>query len=102
MRRIFCAIIGLMLCSACTSKQAKIPSVEISDQIQSAQNVAQNVSLNLVSTQMAPKNFKISVLIDNPEQKPLTSARTWLSYNPEDLRIIQINTKNSDFNLAAP
>lgn len=28
--------------------------------------------------------------------------RSWLSYNPNDLKIIKIDTENSDFNLSAP
>ena len=66
------------------------------------QEIHKSVDLKLTQTKITSKTFKIKVLLSNPEEKEIISARTWLSYNPEDLKIIKIDTQNSDFNLAAP
>ncbi len=102
MRKICISIIGLILISACSLQGDTTPSSEIVDQIESAKEVQKTVDLRLNKTKITPKTFKVSILLTNLEKKEILSTRTWLSYNPEDLKIIKIDTQNSDFNLAAP
>ena len=42
------------------------------------------------------------ISISNPEKKPITSVQSWLSYNPDFLKGVRIETSNSPFGLVAP
>jgi len=44
----------------------------------------------------------VTLTLENPNLKPITSAQTWLSYNPLALKGASINTKDSAFDLMAP
>lgn len=45
---------------------------------------------------------KVSVTLENPNLKPITSAQTWLSFDPALLQGKSLNAKDSAFSLMAP
>ncbi len=103
MNKTFAFIIGLIILSSCALQEAEQrPSAEIVDKIKSAQKIDKSIEFKLTKTKITPKTFRVSLDLSNPEKREINSVRTWLSYNPEDLKIIKIETQDSDFNLAAP
>lgn len=78
------------------------PSVEIVEKIEVLQKSIKSSAVRLVQSRITPKTFKIKILIDNPEKQEINSARTWLAYNPQFLKVININDNESDFDLFAP
>lgn len=70
--------------------------------LEEAQEMKKTVQLSLTADETDPENIVVQVILDNPERKPLTSAQSWLAYNPRVLQGISINTKNSAFELEAP
>ena len=44
----------------------------------------------------------VTISIQNPEQKPITSVQAWLAYNPDDLLGKMIDVKDSPFEIPAP
>jgi hypothetical protein len=45
---------------------------------------------------------KVSVMLDNPNLKPVTSVQAWLSFNPDQLQGKSVDDKDSAFGLMAP
>jgi len=103
MKKTLITLSGLLIFAGCSLKSTEMTSTaEIIEKIESTHEVTKTVELKLTQTQITPKTFKVALSIDNPEKKEITSARTWLAYNPQDLKIVQLDTQNSDFDLAAP
>ncbi len=46
--------------------------------------------------------FDVHVDLDNPSAQSIVSVRSWLSYNPDFLEAVSIDTKDSPFTLSAP
>jgi hypothetical protein len=69
--------------------------------IEEARKVTKDVSLKL-SAEKQNKTVTVNVVLDNPSQKPITSAETWLSYDPSKLKGVKIEVAESPFGLMAP
>lgn len=105
MRKIFLFIIGLTFLTGCTVANQQVSSSEFSDikdKIELVKKNSKSAELRLVQNKITPKTYKLEIMIDNPEQKAILSARTWLAYNPNLLKVVKINTQDFDFDLAAP
>jgi len=46
--------------------------------------------------------MKIDLVIENPKREMITSVRAKLKFNSEDILVTDLDTQDSDFNLAAP
>jgi hypothetical protein len=69
--------------------------------IESAQEFKKTVRLKLVdiSGEEAPE---LRIILENPEGKAITSVQAWLSFNPDVIKGLAINTDESAFELTAP
>lgn len=63
--------------------------------------VKKEVSLSLKAVRQGAQ-VKVSVVLENPNLEPITSAQTWLSFDPAMLQGNSINVKESAFGLMAP
>lgn len=69
--------------------------------IEAAQEMKKNVSLMLTEVE-GQKDIVVRLTLNNPEKKPITSAQAWLTYNPDVLQGVSMNTDVSAFELMAP
>ncbi|MBU0578189.1 cohesin domain-containing protein [Patescibacteria group bacterium] len=69
--------------------------------LQAVQDVTKEVDLVLVADREGDQ-VTVKVMLDNPEEKPITSVQSWLSYNPKALEGKSVDFSNSDFVLSAP
>ncbi|MBN2306614.1 hypothetical protein JXD20_01400 [Candidatus Peregrinibacteria bacterium] len=70
--------------------------------LEEAQEMKKTVNLYLVAKEDDADHAVVQVVLDNPENKPITSVQAWLTYNPAVLKGISIDTGVSDFELEAP
>ncbi len=73
----------------------------INDLVDTAKAVTKEVKL-VLDNEKSRDELRIVIKLDNPNKKPITSVQSWLSYNPDDLKGKEIDTKNSAFSLTAP
>ncbi len=87
------------------SAEVKAESTEISDearqQIQLAETIKKEVSLSL-ETKKDENELRVKVIFNNPNQAPVRSVQSWLSYNPNQLKGKSVEGDNSSFLLIAP
>jgi hypothetical protein len=69
--------------------------------IEDGRKVMKDVSMKLTSDKQ-DKTVTVNVVLDNQNQKPITSVESWLSYDPKTLKGIKIDTSGSLFALTAP
>lgn len=55
-----------------------------------------------VSSAKKGDKFKVDIMLKNPSAKKIISVRSWLGYDTKSLKAVSIDTKDSDFTLAAP
>lgn len=81
------------------------PNGEVSkvgvERIAAAQEMKKTVNLLLTEAEEG-EDMVVRLALDNPEKKPVTSVQAWLTYNPDVLKGVSINTENSAFELMAP
>lgn len=81
------------------------PDGEVSEvgaeRIAAAQEMRKTVSLLLTEAEVG-EDIVVRLVLDNSEKKPVTSVQAWLTYNPDVLKGVSIDTKNSAFELMAP
>jgi hypothetical protein len=69
--------------------------------IEKAQKVTKDISMKL-SAERDGDIVTVKITLDNPDGRPVTSAESWLSYDPAALKGQKINVSDSAFSLAAP
>ncbi len=69
--------------------------------VQAAQEIKKTVSF-LFEQKEVENQMKLSIYLDNPEEKPITSVQSWLTFNPELLQGLEVEVDESDFVLPAP
>ncbi len=84
----------LVACSPVGVSEAGVKRIE------EAQTLKKTVQLRL--EEQIGKDIQLKIILDNPEKMPVTSAETWLTYNPKLLTGLELDTSNSAFELAAP
>ena len=91
------------LFSGCIQRSAEEASIHNAavKSLQQVQDVTKEVDLVLVAEREGDQ-VTVKVILDNPEEKPITSVQSWLSYNTKALEGIKIDFSNSDFLLSAP
>ncbi len=94
-------ITGLL--SGCTlvSKQEPAQKSVAAANIELAAKAKKDVSIRL-SADKQGKEVTVKIVLDNPNEKPITSVQSWLSYAPEALKGVKINVVDSPFELTAP
>lgn len=101
MLKIYFIIGASLLLAGCGNSVSK-PTDELNQSIQLAQMIQKTVEAKIESQQLSEKVYQLKIILSNPEQKPIVSAQTWLAYNPQDLKILEIDSANSNFELFAP
>lgn len=99
---IIAAAIVMFMSNILTSCSLQSPSEVGIQRLEEAQQYKKTVELKLEVTEAEAGRIMVRVLLDNPEGKPLTSAQTWFTYNPEVLQGVEIRTADSAFELVAP
>lgn len=69
--------------------------------IKMARELTKEVSINLES-EIEDNTVVVKIMLDNPENKPITSVESWLSYNPKALKGVSVSAENSPFEFTAP
>lgn len=85
---------------AMTSKPKSTPA-EITALVKKAQAVHKDAMLNL-DFEINGSEVMVTISIENPSRKPITSVQTWLSYDVNKLKGKSLDTSNSSFQLQAP
>lgn len=83
-----------------TSKKPRIPK-RAQALIQKAEFVKKEVKM-VFEKEVENDKVKITVYLENPNKKPITSVQTWLSFNPELIEGLEMVTGDSAFTLPAP
>lgn len=81
-------------------KKPRLPQ-RLEELIQKATSAKKEVDL-VLSAEKNETQIKVTVSLDNPNQKALTSVQTWLSYDPEKLKGVEVDASQSAFLLVAP
>lgn len=84
--------------AGCTPKSASEAGIQ---RIAEAQEMKKTVILSLRKAD-DQNGLTFDLMLLNPDEKPLTSVQTWLSYNPDLLKGVSIDTSASAFGLTAP
>lgn len=94
-------ITGLL--SGCTlvSKQEPAEKSAVTANIELIAKAKKDVSIRL-SADKQGNEVTVKIVLDNPNEKPITSVQSWLSYSPEALKGVRINVVDSPFDLTAP
>lgn len=74
----------------------------IEEYLRKASEVKKDVKMVLESSKKEEEEVRISIYLENPEKKPLTSVQSWFSFNPSKLKGKEILTSDSLFTLPAP
>lgn len=77
------------------------PEAKVEQIVKKAKAVQKEVAM-VLSHQVEGDTVTVNIALSNPAQKPVTSAQTWLSYDPNKLEGVQIDAASSDFDLVAP
>lgn len=97
---ILAAVIVLIISNllvACSSQGVSQVGVQ---RIKEASELKKTVELKL--EEQVGTDVHLKLILENPEQMPISSAETWLAYNPELLTGLEVDTTNSVFELTAP
>ena len=89
--------------SSCSTKKTEA-DVSVSNSIQrieKARELTKEVNMVLLSERDGDE-LNVKIMLDNPEQKPITSVQSWLSYDPEALEGVEIEVTDSPFAFTAP
>lgn len=84
--------------AGCSNEQVSEIGIE---RIAAAQEMKKTVNLGLSEVEGA-EDVVVRLTLDNSESKPVTSVQAWLTYNPDVLKGVSIDTGNSAFELMAP
>ncbi|MFH0820446.1 MAG: hypothetical protein V1908_01595 [Candidatus Peregrinibacteria bacterium] len=95
-------------CSRLTSRDAGATPTAGMEDLKQAAGIQKDVTLDL-SAQRLPagrhgdrNQLKVKVTLKNPSQRPITSAQTWLTYDPASLKGVSVDVSQSAFTLTAP
>jgi len=91
-------VIASSMLSACSPRGGASVGVE---RLEEAQTMKKSVSVSL-SEVPSEDNLIVRIALLNPEKKPLTSAQLWLTYNPDHLKGVKVDTDSSAFEMTAP
>ena len=92
-------ILASNVLTGCSPKNA--PSDVAVQRIEAAQEVKKVVELKLERVE-SEGDVRMKIVLENPEKKPISSAQVWLTYNPDHLEGLSIDTSDSPFELMAP
>lgn len=97
-------ILGIFLagCQVVEPNQGKVSKkTSIEAFIMKAVAAKKEVRLALKADRQGDK-LKVTVTLENPNLRPVTSVQSWLSFDPSKLQGGSIETRNSAFSLMAP
>ena len=69
--------------------------------VQKAKAAKKEVSM-VLKAEREEGQIKVKITLDNPNQKPVTSIQSWLSFDPAKVQGREINTEKSAFSIVAP
>ncbi len=95
---------AISLLGGCSSQEAAEQAQAPSEGLKLAavsEQAERDVALELKSSREGDE-ITIVVTLDNPNNKPITSVQTWLSYDPSALEGVAISDEGSAFEFAAP
>ena len=98
---ILAAVIVMIATNFLTSCSLQRSSSVGIERLEQAQELKKSVSMELQEIKGAG-DINVRILLINPEGKAITSAQTWLAFNPDVLEGLKIDTQNSAFELTAP
>jgi hypothetical protein len=81
----------------------KMPGIQ--ELAKEAEQAGKTVNLMLegdLETSGTANTLTVTVVLENPEAKPVVSAQTWLSFDPAVLKGVSISDAGSDFDIMAP
>ncbi len=84
-------------------KQASAPAQPATPSIDLEKARAVHKTVNIaMKAEAADNQVTVRILLNNPDNKPVTSVQSWLSFDPEYLQGREIDTSESAFSLMAP
>ena len=97
-------LLGTLLsgCQPIEPEKAKVAGKTVIEEfVMKAVAAKKEVKLNLKSEKVG-KEVKVSISLENPNLKPITSVQSWLSYDPALLKGVKVEAKGSAFEMTAP
>ena len=79
----------------------KAQKANILAMVKKAEMAKKEVNMVFASEKSEGK-VKVTISLNNPNKKPITSVESWLSFDPKKLEGLEINTSKSAFKLTAP
>ncbi len=77
------------------------PKINLEKVVKKALAAKKEVSM-IFKSEKSENQVTVTVSLENPKNKPITSIQSWLSFDATKLQGKEINTKNSAFELMAP
>jgi len=94
-----CALVPAQEVSETTRPAAS--GINVGELAEKARAAQKNVDLAF-KTERENGQVAVTISLDNPENKPVTSVQSWLSFDPDRLYGKEIKTDDSAFSLMAP
>lgn len=79
----------------------KTPSIDIEKTLQMAEMAKKDVSL-VFESEESDRKVVVKISLNNPNNKPISSVQSWLSFDPSKLKGDDIDVSGSAFDLSAP
>lgn len=84
-----------------TAKKPRLPKPHVEALVQKAAAAKKEVEM-VLKAEKEGAEIKVKITLSNPNQKPVTSVQSWLSFNPAKLQGASIDTSATAFSLMAP
>ena len=69
--------------------------------INEMREIKKTASLRL-EQEVSGGQMTVTVFIDNPERKPISSTQAWISFNPDHMQGVKVDTSESPFDMPPP
>jgi len=84
-----------------TEERSHLPQLAMA-RMDMAQELKKTVELKIELISESDEMLHVQLQLDNPEQKPITSVESWISFSSDRLRGVRMDVDESLFELAAP
>lgn len=101
MSKIILNILIALLLTGC-SNPAQPTKTDLQQSVELTQSLQKTIKANISQIKNTETSVTLEIFLENPESRQVVSAQTWLAYNPWDLRVVRIETNESDFDISAP
>lgn len=99
MRKTF-SLIGLLLLTSCGGGMSRTSSDSGMKHGAAAEDLTAHMELRIIEEK--EQEWTLGIFIENPQEIPIQSIRSWVQFDPETLHVKDLSIADSRFSLFAP